>query len=86
MQTTHIEFWKALKKQYESLSDMELAKLIVDNFTLSLSKCKYMDDYIKQKEDHHQQIIAGGGTISQEFLCVALMAGLSSTYVNLFNT
>jgi hypothetical protein len=80
------EFWKALEKQYESLSDMELAKLIVDTFTLSLSKCKDMDDYIKQKEDHHQRILASGGTMSQEYLCIALMAGLGSAYASLIDS
>jgi hypothetical protein len=45
-----------------------------------------MEDYIKQKEDHHQQILASGGMMSQEYLCIALMAGLGSAYASLIDS
>jgi hypothetical protein len=84
-QTDPYEFWKAISLRYETLSETEIAKLFAKIYSFQLPQCKNMDDYINQKSDMRQKILAGGGKMKDRDLMTALLSGLSKEYSNFFD-
>jgi hypothetical protein len=64
---------------------MEVGKLFAKIFSFELSQCKNMDDYINQKSDMRQKILAVGGKMKDRDLMTALLSGLSKEYFDQLN-
>jgi hypothetical protein len=58
------------------LSKTEISRLFAKIYSFQLVRCKNMDDYIKQKSDMRQKILAGGGKMKDRDLMTVLLSGL----------